>query len=108
MARVEFGISEDEFWELTLREFVTLADRYRERERRADYRAGIIASLIFNAHRTESADPMEPGDFFGWGRKKDEEGDIATLIEGIAAMNARLGGKDLRSQKKEEHGDQAG
>lgn len=53
MGRIDLGLSESEFWDLTPRQFRALLDRQREiRERieqRADLRAGVIASVIANS-----------------------------------------------------------
>jgi hypothetical protein len=39
-------------------------ERHEEVERRADLRAGLLASLLYNPHRRKGARPMGPADFF--------------------------------------------
>jgi hypothetical protein len=48
------------------REVAELREAWVERERRADYRAGVIACLLANAHRDDKAKPtpFHVADFF--------------------------------------------
>lgn len=49
---------------LEFRELRELAAAHAEAERAADYRAGVIAALIANAHRAKGSDPVTPATFF--------------------------------------------
>jgi hypothetical protein len=66
LGRVELGLSESDFWQLTLRQFAAMMARVWERERRADLRIGILASLIANANRDpkKRQQPFTAFDFF--------------------------------------------
>jgi hypothetical protein len=58
-------------------------------ERRADLRAGIIASTVANAHRAKDSRPYKPQDFmpdFESGRTEDDAADL------LAKAQAALGG----------------
>lgn len=60
-------MSEDEFWDCTPRQFAARMDEYLEGEKRADYRAGVIAAILANAHRDPKKGKKsgyKPGDFF--------------------------------------------
>lgn len=59
------GLSEDELWGLTLREYCLLVDRWIAAEERADLRTAQIASLIANIYRDEKKKPAPytPKDF---------------------------------------------
>ncbi len=46
----DFGLTDEQFWELTKAEFQALSKRHREQVKHDDYRFGIIASNIANAH----------------------------------------------------------
>jgi hypothetical protein len=49
---------------MTPRNFQALLKRHEERERRSDYRAGIVAALLANQWRDKATKPRLPGDFF--------------------------------------------
>jgi hypothetical protein len=63
---VELGVTEQRFWTMTPRMFHALHRRYWQGEKRADYRAGVVASLLANIHRDEKKRPTayKPEDFF--------------------------------------------
>lgn len=61
---LEFGLPESSFWRSTPREFMRLQAAWEQRENRAFWRAGTIASVIANAFRAENSPPVGPEDFF--------------------------------------------
>ena len=68
-----------EFWRVTPRELHALLERHREREKLANYRAGLAAAASYNVHRAKRQDRLiEPLDFFGTGRPR--RGRTATEI----------------------------
>jgi len=61
---------------------------------RADYRAGVIASVVANANKKKSARRVKPLDFFpSWKRRKQSWEEQLSIVE---ALNVAFGGKDLR------------
>jgi hypothetical protein len=48
---------------MTPRQIWLLLKRQRQRDLRADLRAGIVASTLANIHRAENQRPFEPQDF---------------------------------------------
>jgi len=63
IGRFDLGLSEEELWNLTLPEFNALLERKRERDERADLRAGTVAAVIANAFRSKGTRAYGPADF---------------------------------------------
>lgn len=59
----EIGLSRDEFWSLTPRQFQRFYDRYREREIRHERRTALLATMYRNAHRSDGEQPFTIDDF---------------------------------------------
>lgn len=64
------GLSEEEFWSLDLRELAILRSTYEEAERRADLRAGMIASVLTAIHGAKGTRIRQPAEWFPWGKKR--------------------------------------
>lgn len=58
MARYDFGLSEEEFGELTPGEFSALCKRRNTRIRYERYANALTASAVYNCNRPNSDDPM--------------------------------------------------
>ena len=67
-AKVHLGLSFDEFDELSYEEFALYQEQHQQRELRqvdiANHRAGVIASVIANVHRSKDSKAVQPSDFF--------------------------------------------
>lgn len=50
------GLAPDVFWSMTPRQFGHLVDRHKQRQRAEDRRAGVVAAMIYNAHRNPKKD----------------------------------------------------
>jgi len=59
----DFGLHPDVFLSITPAQFHAIGKRYELHQAQSDYRSGIIASIMYNIHRGDSA-PMTPADFF--------------------------------------------
>ena len=57
MGRYDLGLSEEEFWGLTLKEFNALCERYGVNQEWLNYRAALICSVLANIAR----DPKKKG-----------------------------------------------
>lgn len=95
IGRQTLGLGEDEFWRLTLAQFMALLERYKAEQERLDYRTGVVASSILNTiPRTEETKNkiFTPADIFphyGWGEDAGEtdEDDIRAHYKQFALMN---------------------
>lgn len=56
VARYDFGLTHEEFGRLSLAQFAALWDRRSCDWKRSCYLQGIIASCIYNVHRTKDSD----------------------------------------------------
>jgi hypothetical protein len=67
-ARVDLGLSDREFWGLTLYELDCLAVRHRRLQQLEDRRAALAAWLLANAHRdsTKRHEPFSLEDVVAW------------------------------------------
>lgn len=85
---VDLGLTKEQFLDLTPAQFDLLLERRNEEIKRADGRAGLIASTIINLVRTKDAKdpPVQPFDFFPHWQSETE------TIEGRRQQlrNARL------------------
>jgi hypothetical protein len=64
-ARVVLGLSHQEFWDLTPREFSAFLDMHERQQERADMRFGVVAASVRNAQRIKDSDHIfTPYDFF--------------------------------------------
>jgi len=64
-------LSDREFWNLTLAQFDALVRRYKDEQRRSDYRSAMICSILaeINRDRKRRTKPFSPEDFM----PKEEE-----------------------------------
>lgn len=63
-ATVDLGMTDEEFGRTTMARLLAQLRRREEIEHRADLRAGVLASLLYNPHRKKGAKSMKPDDFF--------------------------------------------
>jgi hypothetical protein len=95
LGRQELGLGEEEFWQLTLAQFLALKKRYDSAQEMRDWRTGIIASSILNTipRTEETANKIfTPADFFpnhNWGTEPSEtnEDDIRAHFAAFAMAN---------------------
>ena len=63
--KFDLGLSDEEFWGMTPKEFRVLGDRADYQTALLDYRAGVVASVIANTQGKKSTgDPFTVEDFF--------------------------------------------
>lgn len=63
MARVQLGLSDEEFFDLTPLQLSYLTERYEHERESLDFRAGVIASTVANCHRKKGKKAFKPKDF---------------------------------------------
>lgn len=90
--RVE-GVAEADFWELTPRLLVCLVEAREQREKRQDFRFGVLASVMANLQRDAKtkSEPWAPADFFGSLAEAVREMDDAELYAAAERITAALG-----------------
>lgn len=68
---VEFGLTKEQFLDLSPAEFFALCKAKKSEDRKADLRAGLVAATILNLFRGKNDAPFQPLDFFS--QHQDEE-----------------------------------
>jgi hypothetical protein len=91
-------LSEEDFWQLTLREFMGLLKRCVLKIERFEYSVGLICSTYANCHRDpKSSKVFTPQDFMP---KKEEmpkrkKQTPEEMLAVVRLWNAALGGKEV-------------
>lgn len=95
------GLTENDFWQLTLKELDALFKRNNKVQKRkrkeAFYRSGIVASVIANCHRDpkKRKKAFKPEDFMPQDKKeKGQKQNWKSQLKMIKALNAAMGGTD--------------
>ena len=72
----EFGLTPDDAWRLTVEEYNYLAECFKNREDRSNYRAAMIMSAVYNVNRGKERKnkPFTPEEILGI--KKDAKTDM--------------------------------
>jgi hypothetical protein len=70
MACHHLGMSTDEFFRLTPRQFDLLMQQHRERVEYEEYMAGLLAATVANFSMGAPKKPLEPADFMPSRRQK--------------------------------------
>ena len=91
--RFDLGLTEDEFWNLTLKEFNALSARFKDAQDWQNYRAAMICCVVANTVRTKTKKPLPwvPSDFMPT-RERKQMTDKQMFAQ-VQAINAILGGK---------------
>jgi hypothetical protein len=63
MGRYDLGLTDREFWTLTLRDFDALVDRREASLRFENLRSAVICCVVANLFRGKNSRPYKPGDF---------------------------------------------
>ncbi len=81
----DFGLTSEQFWELTPAQFSILSQRYDQENQRCDFRAALIASVIANTSRSKEDPPFTPQMFM-----PDYEGEEEVKEQSAESMLAAL------------------
>jgi hypothetical protein len=88
-----------EFQDLTLPQLEALEERRNVSIRHARFNAGLVASMLFNAHRDKDAEPLEVWDFIsGYERDAEEverEKLRRSIKSGVVVAFTRMKGKNV-------------
>ena len=87
-------LSDREFWNLTLAQFDALVRRYKDEQRRLDYRSAMICSILaeINRDRKRRTKPFSPEDFMP--KEEAEERDDPKMERALKRISQMLGGKE--------------
>lgn len=92
--RQGLGLSDREFWHLTLTQLNALIKAYNAGQRSQDYRTGLICALLANIHRDpKKSKAYKPEDFMPNPRKAPEKMSDEKMLSQLKLMNASLGGE---------------
>ena len=93
--RFVLGLTDKQFWHLTLAQFNALAKRYLGAEERQDWRAGQICAVIANVNRDpkKRTQAYEAKDFMPSRRQQKKPLSDKQMLDQIMIANAALGGE---------------
>ena len=89
-------LTEDEFWNLTLAQWLALCKQHELDEERLDYRAALIASIIAEVNRNHKKrrEPFSPQDFMPQrSPAKANQAKRGIDVDSLILINAAVGGK---------------
>lgn len=98
VARYDLGMSDDEFWRMTPREFGAVVKRRVFDIERQDYRAALICATLVNINRKKGSRPVRPEAFLGKKKNADTAAPWQKILKTVEAMNKSFGGKDVRKK----------
>lgn len=99
------GLSDEDFWRLTPREFNALARAREAEQRNWDARFGLLAAILANAHRDpkKRAAPFEPKDFFpSLAKMKKRRQTVQEQKQIVSILAAVFGGELKRPEPSNE------
>lgn len=91
IGRYDLRLSEDEFWQLTLKEFNLLMKRHKEQRSAELYNSALICATIANVNRSKGKH-FQPSDFMPKEKKKKKMS-IAEMVQALKAITAQNGGE---------------
>lgn len=88
---------DEEFWHLTLAQLGSLAQRYKNDQRRGDYRAALVCSVIAEVYRDRKhrSKPFTPDDFMP--REEPEKMSNPHVKRSLELISKMLGGNEWTS-----------
>ncbi len=100
----DFGLRPDDFWGLTLREYLKLWERYSAEQDNRDYRAALIAASIYNTVPRKDRKVFTPDDFLAKKQQKSKQkahqAKQQNMRETVEYLNKVFRGRDLREVSK--------
>lgn len=103
--RLSLGLTDADFWELTLRGYGALMEVAKAREQLQDLRAGMVAATVANCHRGKDTQAFGPADFFPG--LKDGRAAPGTLLEVLVRERNALLAAARRGDSPPDEQDQA-
>ena len=86
-------MTEDEFWELTLKELNALIERHNDNQDWLNYRSALICAVLANTVRDTKRKPRPfvPDDFMP--KQESEQQTPKQILATVKILNAAFGGK---------------
>jgi hypothetical protein len=90
IGRHDLNLCEDDFWNLTLKEFDALLKRRAFVIERQDFHTGLICAVLANIHRDPKTKAFTPQDFMpGKETKKQTPEDMLAVFKALNAKTIR-------------------
>ncbi len=91
VAVYDLGLTTEQFYALTLRQYMALHDRFKEAERRLDRRCARIAAVVVNMAGKFSKKSYTEDDFMPGGKEPKQQSmeEMIALLKG-SSLGARL------------------
>jgi hypothetical protein len=86
----DIGLTDYQFWRLTLRQYNALVKRLNEKEEAQRYNHAAILAQIHNTTATKKSELMKPEDFLGKSGSQMDQKDLDQKIHGYFAMLKKL------------------
>ena len=88
IGRYDLRLSEDEFWQLSLKEFNLLMKRHKEQRSAELYNSALICATIANVNRSKGKH-FQPSDFMPKEKKKKKMNinEMAEILKAITLAN---------------------
>lgn len=97
VARIQLGLSYEQFLDLTPVQFSYLVEAYENERELADFRSALIASTIANVNRGKGRKAFKPKDFMPeYGAQKKTSEQMMLMAQ---TLNAAFGGKVVEGKK---------
>ena len=93
---VHFGLTTEEFWQLTLREYMKLSRRFHEKHRMDMSGSAVVASLIYNTNRGKHDAALKAEDFLPHWKNPRKTMNPDEVVSKIERIHTALGGKPLK------------
>ncbi len=103
MAVYDFRLRPDDFWELTLRDYMKLLDRYIIGLENEEYFAAMICAAVYNTVPRKDRKTFAPQDFMAKKQKQEQQKrqqNEQDMRDTVVYLNQVFGGKDLREVSK--------
>lgn len=95
------GLSDVEFWGLTLAQFDALAERYQDNQQRLDFRSALICAVIANVNRSKESKIFTPSDFMAQSKADDSNQTSDAMLQRLIQVTVASGGKTVELNKEQ-------
>ena len=90
------GLTTEEFWRLTPREYMKLARRFHEKHRMEMTGSAIIASILYNTNKGKHDAALTADDFLPSWKNPQKSVTPDDIVSKIERIHNALGGKPLK------------
>lgn len=93
VGRYDLRLSEQEFWNLTLKQFNALLERHRINFEWQNYRPALICAILANIYRDKKSKAFTPQDFMPKTKLKEKRQTTEEMINIVKLLNKFYKGK---------------